>query len=68
MSEYAQHVLITVTCDRKHVIGTWTDTIEEKYPFYCDECDDRKCLGKYPWTLTTSIITLPVINISEVTG
>lgn len=56
------HVRITVTCDTGHVIGTWTDTIEEKYPFYCEECDSvdwdaDKRTGKYPWKLTTEIIS-----------
>jgi hypothetical protein len=50
------HVRITVTCDAGHVIGTWLDTIEEKYPFWCDECDDDKRTGKYPWKLTTEVV------------
>lgn len=57
-----QHVKITVTCDSGHVLGTWTDKIEEKYPFsLCEECDSfdgdaDKRTGKYPWVLTTEII------------
>lgn len=52
-----QSVRITVTGDCGHVLGTWTDTIEDKYPFYCEECDLDKRTGKYPWKLTTEIIT-----------
>jgi hypothetical protein len=48
-------VLITVQCDYDHVIGHWIDTVEEKYPFYCDECDEQCTTGKYPWKLTTRI-------------
>lgn len=52
-----QHTKITVTGDCGHVLGTWTDSIEgEKYPFWCEECDADKRIGKYPWTLTTEIV------------
>jgi hypothetical protein len=51
-----QHVKITVTCDNGHIIGTWDDTIEEKYPFWCEECAEDKRTVKHPWKLTTEII------------
>lgn len=50
-----RHVEITVTGDCGHVLGTWTDTVAEKYPFYCGECGETKNLHKYPWTLATRI-------------
>lgn len=58
-------VKITVTCPSGHEVGNWKDKIAEKYPFYCDTCDDlgdeadlRR--GKYPWELTTEIVNEPV--------
>lgn len=47
---------ITVTCECGEVIFEGTDTIEEKYPFWCDNCEDYKRTGKYPWTLKTRIM------------
>jgi hypothetical protein len=49
-------VKITVQCAGDHVVGVWFNTIEEKYPFYCGECDDDIRTGKYPWTLKTEIV------------
>lgn len=63
------HVKITVTCDSGHVIGTWTDSIEEKYPFWCEECGDDKRMTKYPWKLTTEIAGVPEIGaLQELNG
>lgn len=45
------HVVMTVVCEDGHVIGQWLDTIAEKYPFYCPECQDIVNRGKYPWSL-----------------
>lgn len=49
-----QHVKITVTLDCGHIL-TYTDTIKEKYPFGCDECNEDKRTVKYPWVITTEI-------------
>jgi hypothetical protein len=48
------HVVITVICDNGHVVGQWANVIEEKYPFYCDQCDDQ-LNGSYPWQIVTRI-------------
>lgn len=53
------HIKLTVTCDAGHVLGTWMNAIEDKYPFYCEECDDDKRTGAYPWTLTAEIVPEP---------
>lgn len=51
-------VKITVTCEaEKHEVGVWFDRIEEKYPFYCDQCgDDLRQSGSWPWVLTTEVV------------
>lgn len=49
-------VKITVTCECGTVIGIFFNTIDEKYPFYCDECDEYKRAGRYPWSLTTGVV------------
>jgi len=54
----AAHVKITVTMACGHVL-TFTDTIEDKYPFWCEECDLDHREGKYPWKLTTEIVGTP---------
>lgn len=38
---------------------TFKDCIEEKYPFWCDDCGDYHREGKYPWKLETEIIEEP---------
>ncbi|HUZ38234.1 MAG TPA: hypothetical protein VMV17_18075 [Streptosporangiaceae bacterium] len=53
-------VILTVTCASGHIVGTYENTIEEKYPFWCQECDDfggggDLRMGKYPWTITTEV-------------
>lgn len=48
-------VVITVKCDDDHVVGRWIDSISEKYPFYCNECDDDLRQGKERWWLDTQI-------------
>lgn len=65
-----QHVKLTVYCDADHVIGEYIDTIGEKYPFFCDECNtqDRendKRTGKYPWRITTEIIEADVTDLTS---
>lgn len=52
-----QHVKMTVTCASGHVVGTYTDEIAEKYPFYCEECGDT-LHGRYPWKITAEIVTI----------
>jgi hypothetical protein len=47
-------IKIIVTLDCGHVL-TYTDRIEEKYPFYCAECEEP-ILGKYPWVITTELV------------
>ncbi|HEY1706406.1 MAG TPA: hypothetical protein VGG75_42580 [Trebonia sp.] len=49
------HVKITVTHDCGSLLGTWVDKIEEKYPFWCDDCEAYPS-GKWPWVLTTELI------------
>jgi hypothetical protein len=51
----AFRVKITVTLDCGHVL-TYMDSVTEKYPFWCEECDSERRLGKYPWKLTTEIV------------
>lgn len=49
-------VRITVTCGEcDQEIATFTDTIAEKYPFYCETCEDQTS-GKHPWSLTTEVV------------
>lgn len=50
------HVRITVTGDCGHVLGIYMDTISEKYPFYCEKCEDYNRTGSYPWEATTEIL------------
>lgn len=40
-------------------LGTWYDTIDEKYPFWCDNCGDYSRKGSYPWKLTATIEAAP---------
>ena len=51
-----QYVKITVTMDCGHKLE-FVDTIEDKYPFYCDECELDHRTGRYPWKLSTKIVT-----------
>jgi hypothetical protein len=48
------NVKITVTLDCGHVL-TYVNEIEEKYPFYCEECDLDHRSGRYPWKLSTEV-------------
>jgi hypothetical protein len=48
-------VEITVTCECGKILGIWIDAIDEKYPFWCEDCDEYKREGKYPWSLKTTI-------------
>lgn len=54
-------VELTVTCEMGHVVGTWWDTIAEKYPFHCGRCEDEYGdgdlrTGKHPWLLTARTV------------
>lgn len=51
------HALIAIYCSAGHLVGTWVDTIEEKYPFWCEQCGEYARDGKYPWRLVTDIVT-----------
>lgn len=53
-------VTITVICGAGHVVGTYHNKIAEKYPFFCETCEDEHGCGdlregKYPWSLSTAI-------------
>jgi hypothetical protein len=55
-------VRLDVYCCNDHLIGTWYDSITEKYPFFCERCDTEHgngdCReGKSPWYLTAAIET-----------
>lgn len=50
------HVRMTVTGGCGHVLGTYTDKIDEKYPFWCDVCEEYIRTDKYPWTITTELV------------
>lgn len=56
MQDKGWHVIITVVGDCDHVLGKYLDTVQEKYPFYCGECEDEKRDGKYPWWIRTQPI------------
>ena len=53
-------VRLDVWCVNGHLIATYYDRIEEKYPFHCGTCEeefgDGDCReGKWPWKLTSAI-------------
>lgn len=48
-------VRLVVTGDCGHVLWEGYDKIEDKYPFWCQECDDDKRSGRYPWSLTSEV-------------
>jgi hypothetical protein len=46
---------LEVRCDTcSELLGTWYDTIAEKYPFSCSECGDLR-RDKWPWVLTAAV-------------
>lgn len=49
-------VAITVTCACGAVIWQGPGEIAEKYPFWCDNCQEYASTGSYPWTLKAEII------------
>ena len=49
-------VRITVTGDCGHVLFEGLDVVEEKYPFWCEICEEYRRDGKYPWRLTTEVL------------
>lgn len=53
-----QRVKLTVTGDCGHVLWTGFDVIEEKYPFWCDECENYRREGRNPWKLATEIVSV----------
>lgn len=59
MGPVQRHVRITVTGDCGHILGVYSDAIKEKYPFWCDKCQEDKRLGSYPWKLTTELVYYP---------
>jgi NAD-dependent SIR2 family protein deacetylase len=49
-------VKLIVTCGRcEQQIGEWYDKIEEKYPFYCEVCEEYTNGITWPWKLKTEI-------------
>lgn len=48
-------VLLHVHCDCGQHIDTFRDTIYEKYPFTCPDCDDLRMLH-WPWKITTEVV------------
>lgn len=54
--ELRQAVEITVRCSQcSSLIGTWINRIADKYPFYCEWCEEI-VRDSYPWVLTTRIV------------
>jgi len=51
-------VLIRVWCACGKQVGEYWDEIREKYPFWCEDCDET-CNGKYPWRLDTRVVAQP---------
>ena len=51
-------VCITVWCGCGRELGTWWDRVEEKYPFWCETCDETTS-GKYPWRLEAVVVPQP---------
>lgn len=49
-------VQITVTCECGEILGVWENVIDERYPFWCEACDEYKRGGRYPWKLTTEVL------------
>jgi hypothetical protein len=58
VTDAAQRVKLTVTGECGHVLWTGFDVIEEKYPFWCEECDDMRREGRYPWKLASEIVAV----------
>lgn len=63
----AQRVKLTVTGECGHILWTGFDVIEDKYPFYCYECEDDRRQGRYPWKLASEIVTVEKLE-SEPAG
>ena len=60
----AERVLMKIHCGGGHIAAEYKDVINEKYPFWCQACDDEGLdpdlrSGKYPWSLTSEIIDEP---------
>ncbi len=60
MSTPPPRIRLDVYCASDHLIATYYDTIGEKYPFFCEQCDsdhgNGDCRdGKYPWYLKAAI-------------
>lgn len=51
------HVIMTVVCEYGHLVEQYLDSIDEKYPFYCGDCEeDLRRTGKYPWQIYTQVV------------
>lgn len=52
-------IKLEVHCDCGERIGTYYDSIYEKYPFFCPECDDLR-MEKWPWKITATVEQDPI--------
>lgn len=48
-------VKLTMICPEGHIMGTYVDSIADKYPLWCDGCDDTMS-GKYPFIVKSQVI------------
>lgn len=53
MSLPAVRIIVTLRCGHELI---YTDEIDEKYPFWCAQCEDYFRTESYPWKLRTEII------------
>jgi hypothetical protein len=56
---------MTVYCGAGHVIGDYLAVIAEKYPFYCDECDEDCRMESYPWHIDAHVFPVPEYNVTD---
>lgn len=54
------HVKMSVYCGSGgygcgSLIGEYYDHIDEKYPFYCEECEETTS-GKWPWSIRAEAV------------
>lgn len=49
-------VRITITGGCGHVLWQGYNSMEEKYPLYCEQCDATYNWGAYPFTVSIKII------------
>lgn len=54
-----RRIRLDVVCNCGQPLGTWYDSIDEKYPFWCDRCDAYVRDGRHPWSVTATIEEQP---------